>query len=253
MIRTSVPGRPLVAGLLLLLFLGPMAAAAQTSVTEPQEALLEELESDYEAEATTPDPLQPFNRLMFSLNDKLYFYALKPLGQGYAAVLPENFRQSLGNAFDNLRAPGRSLNSLLQGDPLGAAKEVACFVINTCLGFAGLLTPSQGLEALDPAPQPTDTGLTLGTWGLGHGVYLVWPFLGPSSLRDSLGRVGDAFLDPLTYVEPDPASMGLKAGERVNAVSLRLGDYEELIKSTLDPYTAVKDAYLQHRDQALER
>ena len=96
--------------------------------------------------------------------------------------------------------------------------------------------------------QEEDLGQTLGSWGLGPGFYIDWPIFGPSSLRDTFGRVGDGFLDPVSYVIPDfEYVVGIKAYDTVNDTSLRIGDYESLKDASLDPYVALRDAYFQHR------
>ena len=215
--------------------------------------LFDELSNDYtvQEEQAVPDPLEPVNRFFFQVNDKLYFYLLKPVAQGYEAVLPEPVREGIGNVFYNIGYPGRLVNNVLQARFVRALQETGIFVVNTLFGFGGLMEPARESEALRPAPPEKDTGLTLGTWGLDHGCYLVLPVLGPASARDGVGRVGDSFLNPLTYVEPSLLSTGLKAGERVNALSFRLGEYEEIKAGSMDPYTAVKDGYLQYRDAEL--
>jgi phospholipid-binding lipoprotein MlaA len=217
--------------------------------------LFEELSDDFavQEKQAVPDPLEPVNRFFFQVNDKLYFYLLKPVAQGYKAVLPEPFRNGIGNAFTNIGYPGRFVNNVLQARLGRALQETGIFVVNTLFGFGGLLEPAKGIEALDPAPPEKDTGLTFGTWGLDHGCYLVLPVFGPSSIRDGVGRVGDYFLDPLNYVEPSLLSTGLKAGERVNDLSFRIGDYEDIKQGAMDPYTAVKDGYFQYRDAQLEK
>ncbi len=229
----------------------------QVAQQEPalSDQLFEELSDDYavrEVQAV-PDPLEPVNRIFFQVNDKLYFYLLKPVAQGYKAVVPPPFREGIGNAFYNIGYPGRFVNNVLQARFGRALQETGIFVINTVFGFGGLLEPAEGIEALRPVPADKDTGLTLGTWGLDHGCYLVLPVLGPASFRDGVGRVGDYFLNPLSYVEPDLLGTGLKTGERVNSLSFRIGDYEDIKQGSMDPYTAVKDGYLQYRDAELDK
>jgi phospholipid-binding lipoprotein MlaA len=229
-----------------------LAAQQEQQVSDE---LFEELSDDFAVQdkEAVPDPLEPVNRFFFQVNDKLYFTLLKPVAQGYKAVLPEPFRNGIGNAFNNIGYPGRFVNNVLQARLGRALQETGIFVINTLFGFGGLLEPAKGIEALEPAPPEKDTGLTLGTWGLDHGCYLVLPVFGPSSIRDGVGRVGDYFLDPLNYVEPGSLSTGLKVGERVNDLSFRIGDYEDLKQGAMDPYTAVKDGYFQYRDAQLEK
>jgi phospholipid-binding lipoprotein MlaA len=235
-----------------------LAESEQTKAQDPgsneDNDLMAELGADYADQGTDAiaDPLEPLNRLIFQVNDRLYVWVLDPVARGYAAAVPEPWRESFGHAFYNVATPVRLVNNLLQGRPVNAARELGSCVINTVFGFVGLLEPAKSIEILRPQPPDTDAGLTLGTWGLGHGFYLVLPVLGPSSLRDSVGRVGDVYLDPLDYVSPWELALGLRAEERLNAMSLRLGQYEDMKESALDPYTAFKDGYIQYRQRALE-
>ncbi len=219
-----------------------------------EDDLMAELGADYPDSdmGAIADPLEPWNRLVFQVNDKLYLWILDPVARGYAATVPQPWRESYANAFYNVATPVRMVNDFLQGKPVQAFQELGSFVINTLFGFGGLLEPAENIDFLQPDPADTDTGLTLGTWGLGHGIYMVWPVLGPSSLRDTVGKVGDSFMNPLSYVSPWELSAGLKTGERVNALSLRLGEYQDFKESALDPYTAFKDGYIQYRQKALK-
>jgi phospholipid-binding lipoprotein MlaA len=192
------------------------------------------------------DPLEPFNRAIHQFNDKLYFWALKPVAQGYKIVVPEPARISVKNFFSNLGFPSRFLSCLLQTDFSGAATEAGRFMINTIWGIGGLLDPSSNKE-LDLQKQDTDLGQTLGVYGVGQGFYIVWPILGPSSPRDSIDIAGDYFLYPVSYIYPWYAWLGVWGYEKVNATSLRIGDYEALKDAAIDPYVAFRDAYIQYR------
>jgi phospholipid-binding lipoprotein MlaA len=199
-----------------------------------------------EEKVVIADPIEPFNRAMYDFNDKLYFWALKPVAQGYKFIVPEVARVSVKNFFSNLRFPARFVNCLLQADLSGAATEFGRFTINTVWGIAGLMDPSSGNE-LNLQKQDTDLGQTLGFYGVGHGFYIIWPILGPSSPRDSADIVGDYFLYPVSYLEPFYVSFAAKAYEEVNSTSLRIGDYESLKNAAIDPYVAIRDAYAQYR------
>ena len=229
------------------------AAPAENAASD--DALLRELGSDYEqAESSAAsDPLEPVNRLMFTFNDTLYVYALRPVARGYAWALPKPVRTGIDGVFYNLRYPGRLVNNLLQARFVRALKETGRFLVNTCWGLLGFFEPADSVPGLQQAPPKKDTGMTLATWGLGEGFYIVWPVFGPSTARDSLGSVGDYFLDPLNYVEPWYVNTGISVEERINAISLRLGDYEELKKASLDPYTALRNAFRQHRRAQIEK
>jgi phospholipid-binding lipoprotein MlaA len=192
------------------------------------------------------DPLEPFNRAMHQFNDKLYFWALKPVAQGYKAIVPETARVSVKNFFSNLGFPARFISCVFQADFSGAATEAGRFTINTIWGIGGIMDPSSGKE-LDLQKQDTDLGQTLGVYGVGQGFYIVWPVLGPSSPRDSVSIAGDYFLYPISYISPWYAGLGVRAYEEINTTSLRIGDYEALKDAAIDPYVAFRDAYVQYR------
>ena len=176
---------------------------------------------------------------------------MKPVAKGYNAVVPEKVRTSVNNFFENIATPVWFVNALLQGKIESAGIELARFGINTTLGLAGLLDTAKKQFNLES--QRKDTGLTLGFFGIGEGIYIVWPFLGPSSLRDTIGIVGDGFLFPVNYIKPFKDAVSINAYGYFNEVSLRIGDYENLKKSAIDPYIAVKDAYTQHRRYLIKK
>jgi len=197
------------------------------------------------------DPIEPVNRAFFHFNDKLYFWVLKPVATGYKAVFEEELRVCFRNFFSNLLAPVRVANCLLQGEFKGAGNEAARFGINTTLGFFGFV--DQGKDHFDIDKQDRDFGQTLGKWGAGPVFYINWPILGPSSLRDTAGFVGDTLMDPQTYLLTRPVSVGLRAFKTVNETSLSIGDYEAIKKAALDPYIAVRDGYYQYRQNKIKK
>ncbi len=195
---------------------------------------------------TIADPLEPFNRAMFQFNDKLYFWVMKPVAQGYSKVVPEKARVSVSNFYTNLSFPIRFVNSLLQANFEGAASELGRFIINTVWGIGGLLDPAASKE-IDLKKQKADLGQTLGVYGVGQGFYIHWPVFGPSTPRDTVGMVGDTFLYPSVYFGAWEVWAGSRVIERTNDASLHIGDYETLIEAAIDPYVAVRDAYVQYR------
>jgi phospholipid-binding lipoprotein MlaA len=218
---------------------------------EPKEDLQGEETEGVGKAVEIADPLEPFNRAMFQFNDKLYFWALKPVAQGYNKVVPEGARVSVKNFFSNLRFPIRFVSCLFRADFNCAATEVGRFTVNTIWGVGGLLDPASSKQ-LDIPKREADLGQTLGVYGLGQGFYFVWPVLGPSSLRDSVGFVGDFFLYPVSYIRPWYAWLPVRAYEEVNSASLKIGDYEFLKDAAIDPYLALRDAYAQYRQKVIE-
>lgn len=199
-----------------------------------------------EERVTIADPIEPFNRAMHRFNDRLYFWLLKPVARGYKAVVPEPARISVKNFYYHLLFPIRFVNCLLQADLTGAGSEAGRFAINTVWGIGGLLDPSSN-RGIELQKQNTDFGQTLGLYGVGHGFYIVWPFLGPSSPRDSVDIAGEYVLDPLSYFTPWYTSLGKRPFKMINNASLSLGDYEAVIEAAIDPYIAIRNGYIQYR------
>jgi len=200
------------------------------------------------------DPIEPWNRAMYHVNDKFYFWLLKPTTQVYKRVVPEGFRGLFSNFYRNIKAPVRIVNNFLQGKARYAGIELARFLINSVVGFGGLRDCASGCFGI--TGRDADFGQTLGKYGMGFGFYIVWPIVGPSSPRDSIGWVGDLALTPTTYVSSQwfsPVTVGIYAHEEVNYTSFHLGDYEALKEAAVDPYIAIRDAYVQSRKNALER
>jgi phospholipid-binding lipoprotein MlaA len=245
----------IVAFILLLSF----PARAQEPVAGPSRAdelWLESLDWDLfddeqRLERVIADPLEPFNRAMFAVNDRLYFWAVKPTARAYSAVVPARVRRGVGNFFSNAQYPIRLVNNLLQSNFKGALLESERFFLNTVFGGLGLADLSEILPELRvPA---VDMGQTLGRYGFGSGIYIVWPVLGPSTMRDSAGFVGDFFLDPTTYLSPWETAYGVKGTRALNSASFSLGEYESIKEASLDPYIAVREGYVQYRQNQVER
>lgn len=210
--------------------------------------LIEDKTQSQQPDYTVPDPLEGWNRFWFEFNDKFYFGVAKPVAQVYGFVVPEFGRRWVRNFFENLLYPVRLVNCVLQGKLNSAGVETARFLGNTVFGLGGLGAPMDSVEPTRPTPPgDEDFGQTLGAWGAGQGFYLVWPVLGPSSGRDTVGMVGDYFLTPTTYLNPWYWSLAAKSYKRLNELSLRIGEYEALKDASIDPYEAFKDAYIRYR------
>lgn len=226
----------------------PLAGSAKATdsegVDEPSNAAEEALEDKLDEEEIS-DPLEPVNRAIFTFNDKLYFWVLKPVSTGYSKVLPEPARVAVRNLYTNISMPMRFAGSLMQGKVVAAGTELARFAINTTLGLAGLFDVAAdnfGLQA-----HMEDLGQTLGFYGIGNGLYLVLPVLGPSTLRDTIGLAGDAMIYPVAYIQPVEAMVGVIACDKINRTSLSLGTYDDWKNTSLDLYTSMKDAYVKRR------
>jgi len=229
---------------------GAEASPARDTAPEPGYVEAEDEEAG-QPPITIADPLESFNRAMYHFNDRLYFWVLKPVAQGYNEVVPEGARISVRNFFSNLTFPIRFVNCLLQANFNGATIELSRFTVNTLLGLGGLFDPASSQE-MKLVKQEADFGQTLGLYGVGQGIFLTWPVFGPSTPRDSVGLAGDWFVNPITYLSPWYIPYAVKSYDRVNDVSLRIGDYEALKEAAIDPYLALRDAYLQYRQKKVE-
>lgn len=191
------------------------------------------------------DPLERMNRHVFEFNDRVDRAVLKPVAQGYVAVVPEPVRGCVSNFFANLGDVSNAANNLLQGKPVEAVSDICRIAINTTVGVLGCfdVASKMGLEKHNE-----DFGQTLGRWGLGSGAYLVLPLLGPSSVRDAVGRVPDAYVDPANAAGDDArARNALFAIETID-LRARLLDAGRLLEAAaLDKYRFTRDAYLQRR------
>jgi len=216
--------------------------------------LVEQAEGSDEPTVSIADPLQPWNRMWYHFNDKVYFWMFKPMAQGYRFVVPESFRVTFSNFYTNASAPVRIFNSLFQLKFDFFLTEFGRFLINTTMGFVGFRDCAK--DCFGIRPHDEDFGQTLGYYGVGHGIYLVWPFLGPSSARDTIGKGADSVLSFTGILGPVdlefPVWGGIKVHEAVNETSFRIGDYEAIKKASLDSYIAIRDGYAQRRMKAVK-
>ncbi|MBS3670273.1 MlaA family lipoprotein [Vreelandella boliviensis] len=191
--------------------------------------------------AAPEDPWEGFNRKVFAFNDVLDRYALKPVAKGYRAVTPDPVETGVGNFFSNLGEVRTALNSVLQGKPANAGLATSRFLINSTVGIGGLLDYATLMEI---TADEEDFGQTLAVWGWEDSRYLVLPFFGPSTLRDTTGMPANMATNPVNYVEDDAVRVSLSA---LNVIDIRAGllDQEELIRG--DRYRFIRDAYLQSR------
>jgi phospholipid-binding lipoprotein MlaA len=198
------------------------------------------------------DPWEGFNENMFTFNrEVLDRFLLKPVATAWDFLLPDLVQKSVQNFFDNLAVVRRVVNNALQGKATGAATELARFSINSTIGVGGLFDVAKlgfGIEQSDE-----DTGQTLGVWGVGPGPYLVLPFLPPLTIRDGIGFAFDAAMTPYTYFIPWYATFAGTGTNVVNERSLNLDRFERVAETTVDLYSAVRNAYLQRRAAAIKQ
>ena len=224
------------------------------ALTDEEELWIEDDFEDFEddqADLSIADPIEPINRAIFQFNDTLYTWLLRPLSLGYRKITPQLIRTGVKNFFHNLTTPIRFVNCILQGKGQAAAAEVASFTLNSVYGVLGFGDVTKGHAELNPDTE--DLGQTLGRYRVANGFYIVLPLFGPSTLRDAVGRVGDAFLDPVNYVEPTEWSLAIKGYDMVNDLSFRIADIDAAKKAAFDPYQAARDFYIQSRHTKIKK
>jgi phospholipid-binding lipoprotein MlaA len=195
------------------------------------------------------DPWERINRSTYKFNDALDKAVLRPVAHGYQNVTPQFMRTGISNFMDNLGYPLVIVNDVLQARFKTFARDTGRLLINTTLGIGGLLDPATpaGLEKTE-----NDFGLTFGRWGIPKGPYFVIPFLGPSDVRDGLGRIPGAYLSPQNYVDNNWVKYSVWAVSLLDA-RYRLLPTDPLLDSAYDPYLFMKNAYLQRRDYLLSK
>ena len=190
------------------------------------------------------DPIEGWNRAMFSFNEGLDAAVLKPVARGYQAAVPELVRRGVGNVFGNFGDGWSAINQLLQGKPVASAQMTMRVATNTLFGIGGVFDVASdlGIER-----QQEDFGQTLGHWGLPAGPYLVWPLLGPSSLRDSAGLPLDLSWSPSALTKDDPTRFGLTALRLIDTRAGLLNATRLVDEIALDKYVFIRDGYLARR------
>lgn len=192
------------------------------------------------------DPWESFNRPIFTFNDTLDTYALKPLAQGYQAVTPDPVEEGVHNFFGNLGDVKSLANNLLQGKFEDAGIDTARVMFNSTFGLFGFFDVA---TRMDLRRNDEDFGQTMGSWGIGSGPYLVLPFFGPSTVRDAIGKIPDNYVEPYRYVSDVPERNSAFALDVVQTRASLLSS-EKLISG--DKYVFIRNAYLQHREFSVQ-
>jgi len=253
-----VTGRILLATLLSVSTLSgvviPKMAYTQTNATMEEAApARSKLGAEEPAAPPTPDPLEWFNQPVFEFNLKLDEYALRPVATAYDAVMPDAAQRGVQRFFKNLGVVERFANNLFQGKIPQAGQEVGRFIVNTTIGGIGFLDVAD--EWLGWKESPEDFGQTLAVYGVSSGPYLMLPFFGPSTVRDTVGLVADGAMNPMAYflstVELIAVRGGMAIGNGINYRSLNLDLFEDVNRYTVDLYGAVQDGYLQRREKQI--
>lgn len=220
------------------------APPADAAAVPPEERLPWEVEEA----AEDADPYESFNRKVYKFNNAVDRAVLKPLARGYDKLLPDTVQRRIGNFFRNLTEPTVAINNLLQGKVNDAFAATARFLANSTIGIGGLFDVAT--KAGVPRQQE-DFGQTLAVWGAEPGPYLVLPFLGPRTVRDSFGLVADWYTDPVTYIDNEPVRYGLRGLYFVDTRWQLMDASRVLEQATDDEYLFVREAYLQRRNSLI--
>lgn len=191
------------------------------------------------------DPFEGWNRGVQTFNDNLDDYAMKPIAKGYQWITPSFVNRGVTNFFSNINDIGVTLNDLMQFKIAQTGQDGSRFLVNTIAGVAGFVDVA---EMIDLPRHNEDFDQTMGVWGVPSGPYLVLPFFGPSSPRGVGGLIGDAAMNPISYLDSGIITGGLFA---LNAVDLRadnLSTEKIATEAAVDRYSFFKSAYFQHRE-----
>jgi phospholipid-binding lipoprotein MlaA len=220
----------------------------------------EEVDEYATTTADVSDPLEKLNRGTFWVNDQLYTFILRPISKGYTLIIPRPVRKGIDNVFENVKYPVRVVNCTLQGKFKRAGQETGKFVVNTVAGVGGIFRPAENIPALANLPDE-DTAQTFGKWGIPSGPYLVLPLLGPSSLRDGVGLVGDYALNPVNW--PYFWWYGSRSkhdwvivpplANTLRSTPGQMDKYDTITKDAVDPYLSARSAYSQNRAEAVKK
>lgn len=194
------------------------------------------------------DPWEGYNRSMYSFNTKVDKYVMRPIGVVYDKVMPDVVQRRVTSFFANLQEPRTLVNQVLQGRPVGAAKTLGRFVVNTTAGVGGIFDPASALK-LDRANE--DLGQTLAVWGWEDSRYFVAPLQGPKTVRDFVSGFGDKPLNPTGYIDDSGVSMAvtlLKIGS-MRAAALPL---DQMRAGALDEYAFVRDMWMKKRQSQIQ-
>jgi phospholipid-binding lipoprotein MlaA len=197
------------------------------------------------------DPIEPFNRAVFFVNDQFDTYLMRPLAFAYGWVTPEPVRLAVRRAFVNLGSPARFANDLLQGEVEDAGETGARFLINSSVGIAGLFDVA---EDIGLPHHPSDFGQTLHSYGVDAGPYIMVPIMGPTTLRDGAGGIVDTVFDPFTYMlDTWPEGLALDAGEGLVKREELFVVLDDTKANSVDYYAGIQALYYQNRAVDLRR
>lgn len=189
------------------------------------------------------DPIEPVNRGIFQFNHAIDVVLLKPIAQGYNAIVPDRGKVMVSNFVYNIKEPVTFVNSILQADANNSFSTLWRFMLNSTIGIGGLFDVASEVGLKN---RETGMGDTFAIYGADAGPYIVIPIIGPSNVRDGLGRLGDYFTDPVSYTK-DPVFYSIVGVKTVDARYRNLKLVDDIYAHSLDPYATFRSGYTQHR------
>lgn len=210
----------------------------ETPGASNKNASMQEEDNEGPAMLVIDDPWEGYNRSIYSFNKKADKYVIRPIAVAYDKITPKPVQQGVRNFFSNLKAPTTLINELLQGRPIDSTKTLGRFSVNTTVGILGIFDPAShiGLEQRNE-----DFGQTLATWGWENSNYVVMPLLGPITMRDVVGFIGDTPTNPMNYADGG----GIAALQSVEITDMRsqMLPMDDLMTSAIDEYAMMRDAW----------
>jgi len=233
---------------------GAGAVAAPPAAGEGEEE--DEFEDEYASVgANVSDPFERVNRTMFKFNNSVYDHVMRPVSRTYETVVPPVARRGLSSFYKNLHFPVRFTSCVLQGKLDRAAAETGKFALNSTVGLAGFINVSNRFPALRVPEE--DLGQAFGAWGIPSGPFLIIPVLGPSSVRDGIGRIGDYYLTPTHWDYLDQydrwVELTLQVGDNLTALPEILDLNDSMRRAALDPYISFRNGFLQYREGEVKK
>lgn len=205
------------------------------------------------ATSSDNDPYEATNRETFAFNQRLDKAVALPVAKFYVRAVPEPARDGIHNVLTNINLPVVFANDVLQGDVDRAGQTVGRFTVNSTLGLGGLVDVASKMGI--PSHE-TDFGITLGTWGVGEGPFLMLPLIGPAPPRDLVGKGVDILLDPMTYVSYRSKlyyDMGIGLIGVIDLRAQNIDTLESIERTSVDFYATTRNLYLQYRDAAVRK
>jgi len=228
----------------LLILISAQLSSCAANSTKKNTSANHSADSANSARPFNPDPYEKYNRKFFQFNMDLNKAILTPVVNTYNTVLPNPVRNGVRNFSGNIMMVPTIGNDALQANFRFMWRDIFRFALNSTMGCLGLVDVASDIGF---GPRTQSFGLTLGKWGIHQSPYVMVPLLGPSTVRGTFGFVPDYFMNPVSYITPTWSYVAVRGVQLLQNASDVLPQEETLMQMSLDPYVAVRSAYLQNR------